>query len=89
MMAAQLDDVAGRGEPLAVLLASESGIYGRFGLPWGVEAEKNMRGWLAANPQGKHGRHRYSLEEFGLDRAAIDRLFPGYPQCFGLPAEES
>jgi predicted acetyltransferase len=31
LMARQLDDVHERGEPLAVLTASESGIYGRFG----------------------------------------------------------
>ena len=31
LMSRQLDDVAARGEALAVLTASESGIYGRFG----------------------------------------------------------
>jgi predicted acetyltransferase len=31
MMSFQLDDVAARGEPVAVLLASEATIYGRFG----------------------------------------------------------
>jgi predicted acetyltransferase len=31
LMARQLDDVADRGEPVAVLTASESAIYGRFG----------------------------------------------------------
>lgn len=31
LMARQLDDVAARGEALAVLTSSESGIYGRFG----------------------------------------------------------
>ena len=31
MMAYQLDDVSARGEPVAVLLASEASIYGRFG----------------------------------------------------------
>ena len=31
MMAAQLADVRGRGEPLAALWASEGSIYGRFG----------------------------------------------------------
>jgi predicted acetyltransferase len=31
MMTHQLDDVAARGEPIAVLTASESSIYGRFG----------------------------------------------------------
>lgn len=31
LMAAQLDDVAERGDPFAILTASESSIYGRFG----------------------------------------------------------
>jgi predicted acetyltransferase len=31
LMRAQLDDVRARGEPIAVLYASEGGIYGRFG----------------------------------------------------------
>jgi predicted acetyltransferase len=31
LMARQLDDVAERGEPLAILTASEGGIYGRYG----------------------------------------------------------
>jgi predicted acetyltransferase len=31
LMARQLDDIAGRGEPLAILGASEAPIYGRFG----------------------------------------------------------
>lgn len=37
MMRHQLEDVRGRGEPLAVLGATESGIYGRFG--YGMAAE--------------------------------------------------
>jgi hypothetical protein len=64
------------------------GIYERFGMTLSATAEQAMRAWLAANPQGKHGRHRYSLEQFGLDRDAIDRVFPDYPECFGLPAAE-
>lgn len=36
LMRAQLDDVHGRGEPLACLWASEGGIYGRYG--YGVAA---------------------------------------------------
>jgi hypothetical protein len=67
-------------------LGTARSIYERFDLPWASETEAGMRAWLAANPQGKHGRHRYSLEQFGLDRAAVDRLFPDYPECFGLPA---
>jgi hypothetical protein len=57
-------------------------IYERFGLPWSAEMEKNIRDWLAHNPRDKHGRHRYSLEQFGLDRATVERMFPGYPESF-------
>ena len=46
MMAHQLDDVAARGEHLAVLTASESLIYGRFG--YGVASVK--REWSLAVP---------------------------------------
>ncbi|MGW2558894.1 GNAT family N-acetyltransferase [Streptomyces sp. NPDC001514] len=37
MMRRQLDDVRGRGEPLAVLTASEPAIYGRFGYGVGTQ----------------------------------------------------
>ncbi len=62
-------------------------IYERFELSFSAAAERRMRDWLASNPQGKHGRHRYSLEQFGLDRATLHRLYPDYPECFGVPAE--
>ncbi|MFJ8748544.1 GNAT family N-acetyltransferase [Streptomyces sp. NPDC102441] len=42
MMRRQLDDVHSWGEPLAVLLASEPGIYGRFGYG-AATAEMNLR----------------------------------------------
>ncbi|MEU5717512.1 GNAT family N-acetyltransferase [Streptomyces sp. NPDC020403] len=42
MMRRQLDDVRSWGEPLAVLLASEPGIYGRFGYG-AATREMNMR----------------------------------------------
>lgn len=37
MMAHQLDDVAARGEPIAILTASETPIYGRFGYGLGSQ----------------------------------------------------
>jgi hypothetical protein len=69
-------------DPVGTVLA----ICERFELPRSPELEKNLRDWLARNPQGKHGKHRYSLEQFGLDRATVERMFPGYPEGFGLPA---
>ncbi len=61
-------------------------IYKRIGLPWNAELEKNVRDCLARNPRDKHGKHRYSLEQFGIDRAEVERMFPGYPESFGREA---
>ncbi|MGI9178063.1 MAG: sulfotransferase family protein [Pirellulales bacterium] len=46
-------------------------IYERAGMPWSTAAEAAMDRWLAANPQGRHGRHRYSLADFGLTESAV------------------
>ncbi|MFT3965548.1 MAG: sulfotransferase [Sphingobium sp.] len=39
------------------------------------EAEKAMRDWLDANPQGKFGKHEYKLEQYGL---TLDQLRKGF-----------
>jgi hypothetical protein len=49
-----------------------------FGYEFGREYESRARHWLAANPQHKHGVHRYSLDDFGLDSATVNRHFAGY-----------
>lgn len=60
MMAHQLDDVASRGEPLAILTASETPIYGRFGYGLGSQ----FWGWTLdadsaiATPSTARGRIR-------------------------------
>ena len=62
-------------------------VYERFGLVLGGEAERRMRAWLQANPQGKHGAHRYTFEEFGLDRSEVRREFRFYTDRFRIPLE--
>ena len=37
-----------------------------------------MDGYMAANPKGKHGKHSYTLEEYGLDKAEIEKRFTDY-----------
>jgi hypothetical protein len=49
-----------------------------FGYDFGGEYEARARRRLAANPQDKHGAHRYRLEDFGLDQAGVERAFAGY-----------
>ena len=41
-----------------------------------------MQAWIAGNPQDKHGRHRYQLEDFGLDRGRLEELFDPYCRRF-------
>jgi hypothetical protein len=38
--------------------------------------------WLDHNPAGKHGRHRYTLEGFGLDADAVTARFAPYTDRF-------
>lgn len=74
MMAHQLDDVAARGEPIAVLTASETPIYGRFGYGLGSE----FWGWSIdkaaldlARPSTATGRVRL------LEKDDAAKVFPG------------
>jgi hypothetical protein len=63
-------------------------IYAHFGLEFGDEAEGCMRRFLADNPQGKHGKHSYTLEEFGLDRATERERFRFYQEYYGVETED-
>lgn len=55
-------------------------VYQRFGYTYSDEMEAGMKRWLEQNPQGKHGSHKYELEQFGLSKADIDRIFGDYWQ---------
>jgi Sulfotransferase family len=59
-------------------------IYEFFAMTLSADAEARMRRFLAENPQGKHGQHRYSLAQFGIDRDAEARRFAPYCERFGV-----
>jgi Sulfotransferase family len=59
-------------------------LYAHFGEPFTPEAEAAMQRQLAGNPQNKHGKHVYSLQEFGLTAAAIREHFRGYCERFDI-----
>ena len=46
------------------------------------EADRQMLAWHRENAQGKHGRHDYSLQEFGLSEADIEQHFGHYIDRF-------
>jgi hypothetical protein len=49
--------------------------------------EAKMQRYVDANPQNKLGVHRYRLEDFGLDRAELERAFEPYRNRFGIGRE--
>lgn len=57
-------------------------VYDWYGQPYTPEAEAAMRAWLAGNPQHKHGKHRYRLEDYGLDAAQVQAGFARYQERF-------
>jgi hypothetical protein len=62
-------------------------IYEAFDLPMSAEAEARMKWFIADNPQGKHGIHRYSPEEYGIRPELVRRDFRPYIERFDLPPE--
>jgi hypothetical protein len=57
-------------------------IYAAAGLPMTAEAEAAMRRFVATNPREGRPPHLYTLEEFGLTRAGIERDFAAYRARF-------
>jgi len=62
-------------------------IYEHFGLVLTLDAEERMRHFLAANPRDKHGAHRYTLADAGLDAATERWRYRAYQQHFGIATE--
>jgi hypothetical protein len=59
-------------------------IYDHFDLVLGPEVEAAMNTHVEKNPQGKHGSHDYSLEEWGLDAASVRERFAPYIERFEI-----
>jgi hypothetical protein len=62
-------------------------IYAHFGLALPALARAAMQAHVDANPKGKHGRHAYALEEWGLSAEAVRERFRPYSERFGLAGE--
>ena len=60
------------------------GVYERFEMPWSDETEHRMRAFLAENPRGKHGAHKYELGDFGLELGEIRERFRGYCEAYDV-----
>lgn len=65
-------------------IAAIHDIYRHFELPLSDEADAAFHSFRADNPQGKHGEHHYSVDEWGLSEGAIRERFARYVERFDL-----
>lgn len=61
--------------------------YEHHALPFSNAHASGIRHYLAAKPKGKHGKHDYALEEFGLDSDELGAMFSRYQAHYGVPDE--
>ncbi len=53
-------------------------VYHTFGAQLSEEAASRMKAYMDTNKQHKFGKHKYSLEDFGLDLPTVRETFAGY-----------
>jgi hypothetical protein len=46
-----------------------------------------VRRYLAAKPKGKHGEHRYTFDDVGLDEDSVRATFTRYVEHYGITPE--
>jgi len=71
-------------DPIAIVQK----IYNKFDLPYTEEFEERMIIYLKNNQQGKYGRHKYSLEEYGFDKDALYLEYKEYMDQYGFGIPE-
>jgi hypothetical protein len=62
-------------------------IYERFGWELTDDVERRMRAFLDENPQDKHGSHRYTFDDTGLDAAEVRERARRYVEYFDVAIE--
>jgi hypothetical protein len=63
-------------------------IYDFLGIPFGADTRERSVQWVRENPQHRHGRHQYRLEDFGLSRSDIEQMFDSYRTRFNVKEEK-
>ena len=65
-------------------IGSIRNIYDHFGEPITPEAERAMQAYMDANPKGKHGKHEYHLEDYGLTADWVRNHYRDYCKRFKI-----
>jgi hypothetical protein len=59
-----------------------SGLCGRLGMAFDDASRRAVQRWIDDNPQDKHGVHRYTAADFGLDPDRLRARFDFYSRRF-------
>ncbi len=57
-------------------------IYKHFDLGWTSRHEKALSSFIKENPKGKHGKHRYTVKDFGWSEEYLKEGFAAYTNTF-------
>ena len=70
-------------DPVATLSAA----YQHFGETLEPVHERRIKAWVEQRPQHSFGKHKYSLEEFGLDPRKMREQYAEYIDRYNVPVE--
>ena len=62
-------------------------VYTAAGMEFPDSVRTEIADWAAKNPKGKRGVNSYNLEDYGLDRDAVEAGFADYRRAFNIPLE--
>ena len=62
-------------------------VYTAAGMEFPDSVRTEIADWSAKNPKGKRGVNSYNLEDYGLDRDAVEAGFADYRSAFDIPLE--
>lgn len=64
-------------------------VYDYLGDAFTPQEQAAMQGWLDENPQGKHGGHSYTLDQFGLSESVLKQHFAPYLSRYDAKLEHA
>ncbi|MGB1581564.1 MAG: sulfotransferase, partial [Nevskiales bacterium] len=70
-------------------IAQVQRIYDFAGIEFGQESRTAMEASRKANKKDRHGKHRYSLDAFGLTPEIVDQKYADYRETYGIPSENA
>ena len=65
-------------------LAAAKRIFNAFDIEWTGEVAESFETYMVNHPKNKHGKHRYTPEQFGLDPEEIRERLKRYAVWAGL-----